>query len=142
MSTLTGQQSEDKKMGKKMKIFYSPETKGFYNSIVHKKNIPDDCFEISQKCYEDLLVNQSKGLEIVFIDGKLMSRPEGHKYTNSEWIIDEEKQIESFNKEVYNKLDKLASDMLYNERYFNTKGYEKKKLEIANKRSELLKQIK
>lgn len=53
-----------------MSHFYSPETKGFYNSAVHA-TMPDDVFEISDEIYRTLLEGQSVGKSIVYKSRKL-----------------------------------------------------------------------
>ncbi|MGS4350673.1 tail fiber assembly protein [Enterobacter roggenkampii] len=45
------------------KYFYSPGTRGFYQSAVHKE-IPDDAIEIDADEYHRLLEGQQNGLEI------------------------------------------------------------------------------
>ncbi|MBC3233308.1 DUF4376 domain-containing protein [Pseudomonas lurida] len=54
-----------------MKVFYSTDTKGFYNSVVHAE-IPKDSVEVSQAEYEELLGGLSLGKLITLgSDGKL-----------------------------------------------------------------------
>ena len=37
-----------------MLIFYAPSTGGFYNSVDHFKNLPEDAIEISEEVYREL----------------------------------------------------------------------------------------
>jgi hypothetical protein len=53
-----------------MTYFYSPETKGFYNSDIHG-SMPSDVFEISEEHYRTLLEGQSLGKTIVYKSRKL-----------------------------------------------------------------------
>lgn len=43
-----------------MSIYFSKSTSGFYDTNIHK-TIPDDCVELSQEDYLNLLDGQSKG---------------------------------------------------------------------------------
>lgn len=45
-------------------MFYSPQTKGFFNKLVHGNNIPDDAVEITIEQYSELLAEQSAGATI------------------------------------------------------------------------------
>lgn len=45
--------------------YYSPSTQGFYSSEVHS-TFPDDCFEVSDEKYNELLFQQQYGKEIVY----------------------------------------------------------------------------
>lgn len=47
-----------------MKIYYSPETKGFYSDEMHGDQVPKDAFEITEEKHKELLENQGKGLQI------------------------------------------------------------------------------
>jgi hypothetical protein len=44
-----------------MKIFYSKNANGFYNSSLHGNNIPDDSIEITLDVYNKLFEDQSIG---------------------------------------------------------------------------------
>jgi hypothetical protein len=44
-----------------MTIYYSKTTKGFYDSEIHGKNIPEDKVEISKEAHAKLLEGQSFG---------------------------------------------------------------------------------
>jgi|GEM_PF-4971936 len=70
------------------------------------------------------------------------NEPVNHKYIDCKWILDEEKQKETDNNLIYKQLDELAEKMLYNERYYGTDSYEATRLELADKRKELLIKLK
>lgn len=53
--------------------YYSPSTKGFYNSKIHN-NIPPDAIFLSDEEYNDLLAAQSEGKVIEFKNGKLSTK--------------------------------------------------------------------
>ena len=54
-----------------MKMFYSPETKGFYREDFHH-TIPESVIEISQEQHRSLIEGQSTGKSIVYKDGELI----------------------------------------------------------------------
>lgn len=53
-----------------MSHFYSPSSKGFYDSSIHA-SIPDDAFVISDDLYVSLLEGQSRGKIITYEERKL-----------------------------------------------------------------------
>lgn len=52
-----------------MKRFYSPGRNAFFDLELHGDQIPDDAIEISDACYEGLMLAQSKGAFIIPGDG-------------------------------------------------------------------------
>ena len=46
-------------------MFYSPSTKGFYDTTIHGANIPSDAVEITAEQHAALLEGQSNGQQIV-----------------------------------------------------------------------------
>ncbi|SFC86561.1 virus tail fibre assembly protein, lambda gpK [Pragia fontium DSM 5563 = ATCC 49100] len=56
-----------------IEYYYSPSSKGFYISSIND-DIPSDVIKLSESEYEILLIEQSKGKEIVFIDNILKAQ--------------------------------------------------------------------
>ena len=52
-------------------MYYSKSTNGFYSDEIHGANLPNDCVEISQEVYLELINKQSSGLVIVSNDSGL-----------------------------------------------------------------------
>jgi hypothetical protein len=103
-------------------MFYSKSTGGFYLEEIHGDNMPKDCIEITDKAYQKLLDDQTKGKMIVADEnGKPISasRP---PLSDNQIIINKIKALEaqqtprrlreSFIDPTWlNKLDKKISDL-------------------------------
>lgn len=59
-----------------MTIFYSPSSKGFYDSEISYASLPDDIIEITSQQHADLIQHQNtSGHDIVVIDGIVSTVP-------------------------------------------------------------------
>lgn len=56
-------------------LYYSPSTKGFYDTSFAKYTLPEDCIEISKKQYENLYKETSTGVVIEVFDGEFKAVP-------------------------------------------------------------------
>ena len=50
---------------------YSPSSGGFYETDIHKTNIPEDAIDVSDEEYEKLFTGQGQGKRIVFKNDKI-----------------------------------------------------------------------
>jgi hypothetical protein len=46
---------------------YSPSTRGFYDSVIHGENVPDDSIDLSDDEYQELIDGQSHG-KVITVD--------------------------------------------------------------------------
>ena len=82
-----------------MKIYYSHNTRGFYNSLVSGLNIPADAVEISKQVHQELLAGQAEG-KIITPDNNGKPVLSDHPYTF-------ESSIDVKNKEIISSSVKL-----------------------------------
>lgn len=90
------------------KLYYSKSTGGFYSSLIHNTNIPEDVVEITKEEHEALLMGQSDGKRIITND-------EGKPVLADPIPPTQEQIIKQYEKNIQSLLDTFAKERDYDD---------------------------